>query len=65
MGQNLDRMSESFIMTEDLIKEIKEKIEEKSYIPNDWDGVSERKVVNLNDVIDVLNEYRPKEKYWW
>ena len=65
MGQNLDRMSESFIMTEDLIKEITEKIEEKAYISNDWAGVSERKVVNLNDVIDVLNEYRQKDKYWW
>ena len=52
-------------MTEELIREIIEKIKEKAYITNDQVGVSERQSVNLSDVIDVLNEYRPKDKYWW
>lgn len=52
-------------MTEELIIEIIEKIKEKAYIPNDWYGVSENKEVHLSDVIDVLNEYRPKDKCWW
>ena len=52
-------------MTEELIRELIEKIEEKAYTLNDWYGVSERKVVELDDVISVLNEYRPKDKYWW
>lgn len=51
-------------MTEKLIRELIEKIKDKAYITNDWYGVSESKVVSLSDVIDVLNEYRPKDKYW-
>lgn len=51
-------------MTEELIEELIEKITEKAYIPSDWYGVSESKSVNLDDVIDVLNEYRPKNVYW-
>ena len=52
-------------MTEELIKELIEKIEEKAYVPNDWYGLSDSKVVELDDVVSVLNEYRPKDKYWW
>ena len=51
-------------MTEELIRELIEKIEDKAYIPNDWYGIGENRVVSLSDVIDVLNEYRP-DKYWW
>ena len=52
-------------MTEKLINEIIEKIKEKAYIPSDWVGVSERQSVNLSDVINILNEYKPKDKCWW
>lgn len=52
-------------MTEELIRELIEKIKDKAYVPNDWYGASERKVVSLSDVIDVLNECRPKDKYWY
>ena len=51
-------------MTEELIEELIEKIKAKAYIPNDWVGVYEDKSINLGDVIDVLNEYRPKDVYW-
>ena len=55
---------EDLDMTEELIRELIEKIKDKAYIPNDWYGVSEGKAVSLSDVIDVLNECRPKDKYW-
>ena len=53
-------------MTEELIRELIEKIEEKAYVPSDWVGVSEIKVVGLNDVINILNEYKVEyKKYYW
>lgn len=53
-------------MTEKIIRELTEKIEEKAYIPVDWVGVSEIKVVKLDDIINILNEYKPKyNKLYW
>ena len=52
-------------MSEGLIKELIEKIEDKAYVPCDWVGVSENKIVSLNDVISILNEYRPREYWHW
>lgn len=53
-------------MTEEIIKDLIEKIEEKAYVPSDWVGVTERKVVRLNDVINILKEYKPKyNPYYW
>ena len=52
-------------MTEELIEELIEKIKKKAYTPSDWYGVSENKAVNLDDVIDILNEYKPKNVYQW
>ena len=53
-------------MTEELVKELIEKIKEKAYVPSDWRGVTERKVVRLNDVINILNEYKVEyKKYYW
>ena len=52
-------------MDEKLIKEISERVTEQSYVPSDWVGVSDTRVVRLNDVIDILESYKPVKHYGW
>ena len=42
---------------EEILKMILQLIEEKAYIPGNWYGVSESKVVNLDDVKRIIKEY--------
>lgn len=43
-------------MIEDIINELIEEIIEKSYTPNSYVGVSNMKVVNLDDVIQIIRD---------
>lgn len=42
---------------EETLKIILELIEDKAYIPGNWYGVSESKVINLGDVKCIIKEY--------
>jgi hypothetical protein len=52
-------------MAEELIDEIIRKIEEKAYTPPAWVGLTNvRGEVHLEDVINILNEYKKEKSIW-
>lgn len=53
-------------MTEEKVNELIEAIKEKAYVPSDWVGVSEIKSVRLEDVLNLIEQYRDKKQnYYW
>lgn len=45
-------------MSNENVEKLIEMIKEKAYIPRDWIGVSESKVVRLDDVLEIINQLK-------
>ena len=45
-------------MSEENVEKLIEMIKQEAYVPGDWAGVSEIKVVHLEKVLDLIEELR-------
>lgn len=45
-------------MSNENVEILIEMIKEKAYIPGDWTGVSESKVIRLDDVLEIINQLK-------
>lgn len=45
-------------MTEENVEKLKAMIKEEAYIPREWEGVSEIKVVHLENVLGLIEALR-------
>lgn len=45
-------------MIEEYWKDLIDSIEKESYIPSDWIGVREEKVINTNIVLELLEKFK-------
>ena len=51
-------------MSEENVEKLIAMIKEEAYVPNDWIGVSELKVVRLENVLDLIEQLRDKKWSW-
>lgn len=45
-------------MTEENVKDLIEAVKESAYVPGDWFGVSDMKVVRLEDVLTLIDRFK-------
>lgn len=45
-------------MSDENLEKLIEMVKEKAYVPADWVGVSELKVVRLDDVLEIIEQLR-------
>lgn len=52
-------------MTEENVEKLIAMIKEEAYVPGDWAGVSEIKVVHLENVLGLIEQLRDKQNNNW
>lgn len=52
-------------MSEENVQKLIEMVKEKAYIPGDRIGVSDKKVVRLDDVLEIIEELKINQKGLW
>lgn len=51
-------------MSEENVEKLIAMLKEEAYVPREWDGVSEIKVVHLQNVLGLIEQLRNKSWSW-